>query len=209
MSETQAVETPAAEEKPVKAVKTPHACACSLYEVRTDEGTVSTECTAQTVRSFVPGHDAKLKSMLIKAAIEGHDVVRLETADAPEATLTARQAAEDFNFASHIDKGVATHEKREAARAERKQAADAKRAETQAKRDAEKAEKDAAREAKKAAAAEKREAAKAEREAKAAAKKAEREAAKAAKEAEKARKAEEKAAAALQAAEDAAASTEG
>lgn len=197
MSETQVENAPveATEEASAPEVRKPKAatpCACSLYKVLVSEGEViETHCTATTVRSFVPGHDAKLKSMLIKAAIAGHEVERTND-DGTETFLTARQAAEDFNFASHIDKGVETHERREAEKAERKARADEKRAAAQAKRDAEKADRDAAREAKKAEAAAKREADKQEREAKAAAKKAEREAAAQAKAEEKARKQAEK-----------------
>jgi hypothetical protein len=207
MSDTQTVEAPV-EAKPAKSVKTPHACACSLYTVHTDEGDVTTECTAQTVRSFVPGHDAKLKSMLIKAAINGQEVTREATDQNPEAVLSAREAAEDFNFAAHIDKGVETHEKREAAKAERKAASDAKKAEAADKKAVAEAEKKAVRDAKKAEAAAKREAAAADREAKKAAKDAEREAKKAAAEEEKARKAAEKAEAAAKKAEAAAAANE-
>lgn len=212
MSDTQTVETPAAEveAKPAKSPKQPKPCACSQYEVRTDEGVTSTGCTAQTVRSFVPGHDAKLKSMLIKAAIAGQDVTRLATSEYPESTLTARQAAEDFNFAGHIDKGVETHEKREAVRQEKADARAAKKAEADAKKADAQAEAAAAREAKKEEAAARREAKKAERDAAAAQRKAEREAKKAEADAEKARKAQEKAdAAAAKAAAAAAASDEG
>lgn len=158
MSET--IEAPV--ETAAKTKSEPKSCACSAYVVRFDNGNeLATGCSAKTPRNFAPGHDAKLKSILIKAAIAGVDVTK--ATDNGTVTVSPLHAAEDFGFRPQVEKGV----------------------ETQARKDAVKAEKAAARKE----AAEKRAQAaaakKAEREAAAAQRKADREAAKAQKEADR------------------------
>lgn len=42
------------------------ACECSYYETSQEQGGDDTGCNATTVNTFAPGHDAKLKSFLIR-----------------------------------------------------------------------------------------------------------------------------------------------
>lgn len=55
------------------------ACLCGAFELEIghDAETMQyadTGCTATTTRDFAPGHDAKLKSLLIRAGVQGHSV---------------------------------------------------------------------------------------------------------------------------------------
>lgn len=194
--------TPEVEEvKPVKTAKAATPCACASFFIKSaEDGSLSgTDCTAMTVNTFGPGHDAKLKSLLIKAGVEGATVVRVEGDVYTD--MSAVEAADEHGFASQVEKSV------EAKRA-RVQEVAARRAEQAAKREQrtrEAEEKKAIREAAAAERKAKADQAKAEREAAAAAKKAERAAKKVAdaeaKAAAKAAKEAEKAAAA-QASED-------
>jgi hypothetical protein len=150
MSET-AVETPAttdeveAKPKREKKVVEPTPCASSLYHWVDDEG-VKHDCGTQgsvTPRTFRPGHDAKLKSLLIKAAVAGKQVVKTTPEDG-EVEMDPLHAAEEYGFRGLVEKSV------ESARA-KQEARDAKakeREEAKAKREAEKAKAKAAREAK-------------------------------------------------------------
>ncbi len=130
-----AVETPVAEEaKPVREKKAPvqpTACACQFYT-----------CTGETVRTFLPGHDAKTKSLILKVAVAGGQVVK--TVDGEATELEPLHAAEDFGFRSLIEKSLATHNAKQEARdakakvrADKKAATDAKKAEAKAKREQE------------------------------------------------------------------------
>lgn len=57
-------------------------CRCSLFRVMEPNGDTrqTTECSANVIskRSFAPGHDAKLKSMLIQAGRSGYTAVRTD-----------------------------------------------------------------------------------------------------------------------------------
>lgn len=148
------VEAPASEaapvaEKPAKAVKTPTKCACSLYTGKDAKGAdLSTDCTAETVRTFGPGHDAKLKSLLIKAAIAGGDVTR--TVDGVAVQMSPVHAAEEYGFRTQVEKGLAVHTAKVTKRDEAAAARAAKKAEKDAAKAAAKAAKDAEKAAKKA-----------------------------------------------------------
>lgn len=140
-----AVETPAetVEAKPVRekkvVVATP--CACQFYTGKDKDGKdLSTGCDGETVRTFLPGHDAKLKSLILKVAVAGGQVTK-STDDADE-ELEPLHAAEDFGFRGLIEKSLAGHQAKQAVRdakakerADKKAAADAKKAEAKAQRE--------------------------------------------------------------------------
>lgn len=102
--------------------KTPTPCLCGSYavEVKTDEGIERqvTGCEVETSARFAPGHDAKLKSLLIGAGAKGHSVVKTTDEDG-EVTLSAMEAANEFGFASTVEKGIEKAAQREQAKAER------------------------------------------------------------------------------------------
>ncbi|PWK67187.1 hypothetical protein BCL76_10992 [Streptomyces sp. CG 926] len=107
--------------KPAPAV--PARCECSRYSVlvnlRDEDGDLTwdeeltTGCTATTARVFAPGHDAKLKSALIRWGAEGHEVTR--EGDGVSTTADAATLASKFIFANMVAAGI----KRAAAKAER------------------------------------------------------------------------------------------
>ncbi|MFF3710439.1 hypothetical protein [Streptomyces phaeochromogenes] len=106
----------------------PTPCECSRYSVlsnvrEADNGDLTwdqeltTGCTATTKRTFAPGHDAKLKSALIRWGAEGHEIRYDDggmstTADA--ATLAAK-----FPFGHMVAAGIKRAEDKAAAKAER------------------------------------------------------------------------------------------
>lgn len=52
-------------------------CQCGRFAVVKADGTkVRTGCTRTTKRLFAPGHDAKLKGILIRAGVAGEQVIR-------------------------------------------------------------------------------------------------------------------------------------
>ncbi len=121
-------------------------CACGKFEVVTREfetdgqpdfDAYGTGCNRTTKNEFAPGHDAKLKGLLIRAGVAGYQVL---IHDGGVQTWTdAQGAANRFAFAYMVAEGIAKgKEKAEA----RKAAADAKHAA--------KAEREAAKAAKKA-----------------------------------------------------------
>jgi hypothetical protein len=62
--------------KTTKAASSLHPCVCTNFVATNGDNTG--ECKAQTARSFAPGHDAKLKAMLVRAQVAGvtvHDAV--------------------------------------------------------------------------------------------------------------------------------------
>lgn len=137
MTET-AVETPDAEateveEKPAKAVKEATVCACSLYSGQDVKGNeLSTGCTEKTVRTFRPGHDAKLKSLLIKVGSAGNEVIK--TVGDEVTSMQPVHAAEEYGFRNLVEKSLETAKGREDAR----KAKAAKRAEVKAAAEAKK-----------------------------------------------------------------------
>lgn len=120
-----------ADDKPTKAKAVATPCACSLYYGTDGKGeALSTDCEAVTVRTFGPGHDAKLKSLLIKTAVAGEDVIKV--VDGTETELSPVHAAEEYGFRDLVEKGVETHRakiaKRDEAKAERERKANERRA---------------------------------------------------------------------------------
>lgn len=89
-------------ERPAKAAKTErpkaspklHACRCAAF---------GTGCDSQTARVFAPGHDAKLGSLLQKAALAGELVRDEETGT----EVPALQAASWFPFGAKVIARVA------------------------------------------------------------------------------------------------------
>lgn len=127
----------------------PTACACAAYAVRIDGGeTKSNECTAQTGSKFAPGHDAKLKSLLIFAGTCDHEVVKTLTEGGTE-TMTAVEAAQEHGFGSQVATGIQKANERHAAKAAREAERQRKieerqreKEERRAKREQEKAERE-------------------------------------------------------------------
>ncbi|MER7509979.1 hypothetical protein ABTX82_16760 [Streptomyces lavendulae] len=110
-------------------------CECSRYSVlvnlRDDNGDLAwdeeltTGCTATTARVFAPGHDAKLKSALIRWGVEGHDVTR--DGDGVNTTADAETHAVKFIFANMVAAGIKRAKDKAAAKAERAAARAAKK----------------------------------------------------------------------------------
>lgn len=116
------------EEKPAKAKAVATACACSLYTGIDAKGVkLTTDCEAATVRTFGPGHDAKLKSLLIKTAVAGANVTKFHE-DGSTSELSPVHAAEEYGFRELVEKGLATHRAKLDKREEAKAAREAKKA---------------------------------------------------------------------------------
>lgn len=137
-----AVETPAqaesteVEAKPAKKVVEPTPCACQFYSGTDAKGQeLSTGCDEETVRTFRPGHDAKLKSLLIKVASAGNSVTK-RVGDGTE-EMDPLHAAEEFGFRGLVEKSVnAANEKQAARDAKAKEREEAKAAKERAKAEA-------------------------------------------------------------------------
>ncbi|WP_052456994.1 hypothetical protein [Streptomyces sp. AcH 505] len=116
----------------------PTRCECSRYSVLVnvrENGTdgdltwdeeLTTKCQATTKRTFAPGHDAKLKSALIKWGAEGHDVTRDD--DGVNTVADAATLAAKFPFGHMVAAGISRAEAKAAAKAERAAARAAKKA---------------------------------------------------------------------------------
>lgn len=121
-----------------KATETATPCECSKYDalpgdlteaqIESGDYTIwNTGCASTTRNLFAPGHDAKLKSFLIKHEANGNEVRRNEGGVA--ITTDAAGHASRYDFAHMVIAGVAKAKakaqakaEREAARAERKAA---------------------------------------------------------------------------------------
>lgn len=106
----------------------PTACTCSQFS--TEDGR-TTGCKAETKRQFAPGHDAKLKSFLIKAGAEGTEVIR--TVDGIASPADASTHAAKFAFGHMIAAGITRAEGKAAEKAERAAARAARKAAPKAK----------------------------------------------------------------------------
>ncbi|MFF0402047.1 hypothetical protein [[Kitasatospora] papulosa] len=95
----------------------PVACTCSQFA--TDDGR-TTGCAAETKRLFAPGHDAKLKSFLIRMGAEGVEVIR--TLDGLASSADASTHAAKFPFGHMVAAGITRAEGKAAAKAEREAA---------------------------------------------------------------------------------------
>ncbi|MFI5640320.1 hypothetical protein ACIA8H_23335 [Streptomyces goshikiensis] len=105
----------------------PARCECSRYSVLVNlrdvdgdlawDEELTTGCTATTARVFAPGHDAKLKSALIRWGAEGHDVTR--DGDGVNTTADAATLAAKFIFANMVTAGIKRAQDKAAAKAAR------------------------------------------------------------------------------------------
>ena len=79
-------------------------CECGLWHYREGQNEVSTGCEHQvgSSRRFAQGHDAVLKSLLIRAGIAGADVTR-----ADGRTFGPTSAAERYGFGHQVSAGIA------------------------------------------------------------------------------------------------------
>ncbi|GHD56003.1 hypothetical protein ACFQL8_17160 [Streptomyces goshikiensis] len=118
-----------------KTATEPTRCECSRYSVLVNlrdvdgdlawDEELTTGCTATTARVFAPGHDAKLKSALIRWGAEGHDVIR--DGDGVNTTADAATHASKFIFANMVTAGIKRAEDKAAAKATRAAARAAKK----------------------------------------------------------------------------------
>jgi len=139
VAEAPAVETEAAAEPKaprVKKVVEPTPCACQFYSGKDAEGNdLATGCDESTVRTFKPGHDAKLKSLLIKVGAAGGQVTKIQDGETSE--MDPLHAAEEFGFRSLVEKSVdAAKAKQEARDARAKEREEKKAKADQAKQEA-------------------------------------------------------------------------
>ena len=127
-AKTAQAETTADELKP---------CECAAYDALPadltdadletgDYEVFTTGCTATTKRQFAPGHDAKLKSFLIKQGAAGNDIRRNEGGVATSAS--AEQHAARYAFGHMVAAGVKRAEAKAAEKAERAAARAARKA---------------------------------------------------------------------------------
>jgi hypothetical protein len=93
-------------------------CLCGAYEIEIWDGREipegadpgdyvryeDTGCRASTTRDFAPGHDAKLKALLIRAGVAGHEV-RLNSGGVAS-TGSASDHASRYPFAYMVDNGI-------------------------------------------------------------------------------------------------------
>jgi hypothetical protein len=143
--------TPA--EPKVRAPKPKNPCQC--FSVRTgdttDEGVpIFRSCGQTTSGTYAPGHDAKLKSVLLELSINGQEYHRNDGAVLVSGDPTAM--ARDLNWGHFVDRAVESATARREARAQREAKAAERKAEREQVAEARKAEKAAAAAAKAAAA---------------------------------------------------------
>ncbi|MEU3897203.1 helix-turn-helix transcriptional regulator [Streptomyces sp. NPDC045251] len=99
-----------------------YACACSQFATADGQ---TTGCTAK--RLFAPGHDAKLKSFLIRMGADGAEVIR--TVDGIASPADALTHAQKFAFGHMVIAGVALAGEKARKKAERLEAKAAAKAE--------------------------------------------------------------------------------
>lgn len=78
-----------------------HACECASWTAGSGQQKRTTGCTATCTRQFAQGHDAKLVSFLVAAALGGLEVHDGRGTSGDPATLAAR-----FGFAGKVTKGI-------------------------------------------------------------------------------------------------------
>jgi hypothetical protein len=134
---------------PAATVKDLIACECSKYDVLvnvrdTEDGDLTwdaeftTGCTATTRNTFAPGHDAKLKSFLIKmATINGADIRRTE--GGMSVSADAQTHANRYDFGYMVANGIATATEKAAAKAAKAAKREEARIQREIARDAKKA----------------------------------------------------------------------
>jgi len=129
-----------ATEKPAKSetesAAAPHACECSRYQVESWIGEVpegadpgdyvrytGTGCDATTARTFAMGHDAKLKSLLIRAGVDGLAVRRDEGGMVVTGDALQMAAAISPAIAAKVEHGIQLAAEKAARKAEREEPA--------------------------------------------------------------------------------------
>lgn len=106
------------------------ACECSKWEIgntidsEIDGGQPefvgeTTGCSATTTRTFAPGHDAKLKALLISGGVQGLEIV-WSNGGVNHTFSDAATAAAQYGFASMVQAGVERGKEKAAARKTRK-----------------------------------------------------------------------------------------
>lgn len=120
------------------------ACACGRFEailnpeINEADGTYTadeertTQCGAKTLRTFAPGHDAKLKGLLIWAGSVGAEV--REHQGGVDVVSDAERVAQDFGFQTQVIAGIAREQARIEVKKAKKLARDAARLERAAKK---------------------------------------------------------------------------
>lgn len=121
-----------------------HNCECQKYSIEIWTGEVpegadpgeyveyiETGCHQTTTRTFAPGHDAKLKSLMIAAGAQGNAVRRDEGGMANTGDAVTMAGA--FGFESQVGAGIARAQARQAERAAKKAAKAAAKADKPAK----------------------------------------------------------------------------
>lgn len=100
---TNTANTPAeTQTAPAKAPKVETPCQCARFSnAETGE---ATGCTKTTTREFAPGHDAKLKSLALRAGAAGQQVTRMD--DGIAVTTDAVKAVEGYGFAHMVASGI-------------------------------------------------------------------------------------------------------
>ncbi|MGW6719056.1 hypothetical protein [Streptomyces sp. NPDC054995] len=108
----------------------PTRCECSRYSVLVNvrevdgdltwDDELTTGCATTTKRVFAPGHDAKLKSALIRWGAQGHEVTRDD--DGVNTTADAATLAAKFAFGHMVAAGITRAEGKAAAKAQREAA---------------------------------------------------------------------------------------
>lgn len=119
-------------------------CACRFVLV---DGKPS-GCKRTTKRTFAPGHDAQLKSRLIRAEVAGSSVA---FADKPDQTVSVAEVAGSHGFGYLVTAGVVRARRQQQEKAQRKAERDAVREANRTTREAAKADTKAKREAAKSA----------------------------------------------------------
>lgn len=104
-------------------------CSCSKFEIAKADGTkVNTGCTSVTKKVFAPGHDAKLKSLLVQAGLDGGSVHVTEE-DGTVSIMTHSAAAKIHDMVDHVEKGIRLAKERLERKKKAEEAAAAKAAE--------------------------------------------------------------------------------
>lgn len=86
----------------------PHPCICNTFTRETADGEVVEQlgCVSDTRHTFAPGHDARLKGLLIRAGVAGQEVAWL-SADGTRTGSDAQAVANRYGFGAQVAAGIA------------------------------------------------------------------------------------------------------
>lgn len=120
-------------------------CVCSQVAISwsDDSEPEGTDCQAVTKSQFAPGHDAKLKGLLIRAGAVGADI-RVQSGGMLQHT-SAENVAAEFGFAKQVAAGIAKAREENEGKGEREAAKAAKAEASAAAKIAKAAEREAAK----------------------------------------------------------------